>query len=235
MKLSDHHRVVLFILTLLWLCTQSASAQSEFEGVIESRNVTLDERGKPQEFTITMYVRQNMVRIQTSAAGTTPATVMIYRGDKKMVWMVNDEEKSYFEIAQDQQTEQIYSPSGNSARPVVKRTGKKKKILGYECEEIRVNANGADTEIWGTKALGNVYKTISQVLGGEAGGLGDTWEEKVTGMGFYPLSSVTRMEGKVYESQEVTRVDKKTISTTLFDLPAGYKKEVNGGMIDGGQ
>jgi hypothetical protein len=235
MTLRQIPRTVFFIVLILCGAITSAFPQSDFEGIIESKNITLDERGKPQEFTMTMFIKQNMVRIQTSAIGSTPSSVMIYRGDKKIVWMVNDGEKSYFEIAQDQQAAQIYSPSGAVTKPTMKLTGKTKQILGFECEGIRVTTGETQTEIWATKSLGNVYKTISHVLGGEAGGLGDGWEEKVMGMGFFPLSAATKMEGKVFESQEVTKIEKKALPPSMFELPAGYKKEATTGLIDGGQ
>lgn len=211
-----------------------ALGQPHFEGIIESINTTTDERGKPQRFTMTMHIKRDMVRIQNSPIGSSPGSTMIYRGDIKVVWMLNEEDKSYFEIHQDEQPEQIYSPSGaNASQPVVRRTGKKKQVLGYACDQVVVSIDNLKTEIWATKSLGHVYSTISKVLGGENTAPGEGWENKIMKMGYYPLIASTTSEGKVLESQEVTKIEKKSLPQGIFELPAGFKKQSTGGMMDG--
>ena len=82
-----------------------------------------------------------------------------------------------------------------------------------------------ETEIWATKSLGQVYTTISKVLGGESEVGGEDWENKVMKMGYYPLLASSKLEGKVVESQKVTGIEKKVLSSRLFELPEGFKKQ----------
>jgi hypothetical protein len=221
--------VILFVIS----CTV-ALAQPQFEGIIESKNTTTDERGKPQQFTMTMYVKLDMVKIQNSPIGLSPGSTMIYRGDMKVVWMVNEEDKSYFEIHQDEQPEQMYSPSDpKTNQPATRKTGKRKQVLGYACDQVVISIDNIKTEIWATKSLGQVYSTISKVLGGESTVPGDGWESMIMKMGYYPLIASTTAEGKVLESQEVTKIERKPLAHGIFELPAGFRKQSAGGILDG--
>jgi len=234
MKRLQHFILLLSVAFLFVVSCTVVFAQPQFEGIIESRNTTTDERGKPQQFTMTMYVKRDMVKIENSPIGSSPGSTMIYRGDIKVVWMVNEEDKSYFEIRQDEQPEQMYSPSGpNANKPVVRKSGKKKQLLGYPCEQVIVSLDNLKTEIWATKSLGQAYSTISKILGGENTVPGDGWESKIMKMGYYPMIASTTAEGKVLESQEVTKIERKPLVQGIFELPTGFKKQSTGGMTDG--
>ena len=201
-------------------------AQAQFEGIIQSNNTTTDERGSAQRFTMTMFVKDDKVRIENSSIGGQPGSTMIYRGDKKVVWMLNEDERSYVEIRQDQQAEEMRSPgSGKAKPPVVRMTGKKKRVLRYPCDQIVVEGEGIETEVWATRSLGQVYATISKVLGGDSAMGGEDWERKVMRMGYYPLIASSKLMGKVVESQEVTSIEKKSLADHLFELPATFTKQ----------
>lgn len=221
---------LVFILIILPLYSRPTHAQMQFEGIVETKNLTVDEHGSRQEFTMTMYVSKNALAIKNSAVGETPASTIIYRGDKKVVWMLNEEDSTYFEIRQDEQPHEIRGQSGGKV-PTVKLTKKTRTLVGYPCEQIVVKDNDMETELWATKSLGHLYSTITKALGAESGGQG--WENKVMEMGYYPLVAITKVGGKVMESQEVTRIEKKSVPRTMFELPSGYRKQVNEGMMDG--
>ena len=72
----------------------------EFEGVVESRNTTVDELGKQQQFVMTIWVKKGMLKIHNTAVGSTPAYTVIYRSDRKTIWTLNDDEQTYFEVLQ---------------------------------------------------------------------------------------------------------------------------------------
>lgn len=214
-----------FVSLLLIVSCAATLAEPQFEGIIESKNTTTDERGESQQFTMTMYIKRDMVKIQNSPIGPSPATTMIYRDDLKVVWMLNEEDKSYFEVRQDARPEQMLSPPGGAKHAVVRKTGKKMKVLGYVCDQVVVSSDNLTTEIWATKSLGPVYATISKVLGGESTAPGDGWESRIMRMGYYPLMASTIAEGKVLESQQVTAIEKKSLARELFELPPGFRKQ----------
>ena len=43
-------------------------------------------------------------------------------------------------------------------------------------------------------------------------------------MGLFPLLSTTTYEGRMLESQEITKIERKSLDPALFEIPAGYSK-----------
>jgi len=225
-------RVLLVVMAQVFV---SVLAAAQFEGIVESKNLTTDETGEPKEFVMTMLIRRDMVKIQTSSMGTTPASTMIYRSDKHLVWMLNDDDKTYFEIPRESGVERIQTPEreDKSAAPKPVKTGKVKKILGYSCSQIVFKRPGEETSIWATKELGNLFHAISKALGEEPTEIANDWTNELTKMGFFPLVSSTKIDGVIVESQEVTRIGKKVLNEALFDLPSGYQRQRLDEMMKG--
>lgn len=211
---------------LACLMVVAAQARAQFEGILESRNLTTSEIGELEEYVMTIAVKHDMVRIETTPTESMEGALMIYRNDKGVVWIVNEEERTYFEIVQ-QEPEQVSPPGGPTLSNsfTVKKTGKKMKILGYPCEQITISREGEETEIWATKELGKVFRAISQGLGEESADHGETWADELRKLGLYPLKSVTKIEGHVVESQEVTRIEQKQLPDSLFAIPEGFVKQ----------
>ncbi len=203
--------------------------RAQFEGVIESRNTTMDDTGAVQHYVMTMWIKGTMARITSSATSTGPASTMIYRSDLRVIRMLNDDNKTYFEIPQGKTKEDATAEAGQPA--AVKRTGKTKKILGYRCEQFLIGQGEAETEIWGTKDLPGLSRSLARALGEERAGQGTAWNDELTRLGVFPLLATTRLEGKIMDSQEVLRIEKRPLPEDLFALPAGYKKQSVGDIL----
>jgi hypothetical protein len=222
MKLTFVTRICSLFIPLLFAVAQSFG---QFEGVVESRNMTIDDDGTPQQFTITMAVKKNMVRVQTSSFGSTPGVIMIYRADRRLVWLIDEQEHTYREML-------LQGPSLNpddsllqsrEDRSFVRKSGKSKKILGYATEQLFVKRGESETELWATKALTNLATTLASVLGADDGRM--PWSDELSRMGYYPLVAHTRLEGRVVESSEVTRISAGQTAVESFELPPGYKRQ----------
>lgn len=210
---------------ILWSAVVFASrAFAQFEGIVESQNTTTDELGRPQSFVMTMWIKNDMVRIETKGAST-PNSIMIYRTDLKKIWVLSEDERSYYEISRNYQEADVNPPGSTDGSYSIKRTGKKKTIAGYECEQFIIKRENEETEIWGTKKLSHLVSTLSKALGADATNGAEGAITEVMKRGIYPLRSVTRVEGQLIESQEVTRIEPKALNTDLFSLPAGFKKQ----------
>jgi len=203
------------------------AAPAQFEGVVESRNLTVDEQGVEQRYVMTMRVRTDMVRVEIPAVGDVPGSTVIYRGDRRISWVLNDQEKSYFEVALSQDPQQRTTvPEMDSAdRPVFVRTKKTRKVLGYQCEQLIVKRGESETEIWGTKGLAGLTAVLEGTLARHARGGAGYETQVIAEMGIFPVVSITRYDGKIIESQEITRVEKKPVGPELFQVPAGYVKQ----------
>lgn len=204
---------------------------AQFEGIVETKNITTDEMGKVQEFVMTMWIKRDMVRIETKG-GTLPGSTMIYRTDQKKIYMVNDEDKTFFEISQDEKAQEIFGVGGTSEKYSVKKTGKKKAIAGYSCDQFIIKRNNEVTELWGTKKLGQLVRAISKAMGQEHTNVAEGATNEVMKMGIYPMLSATKLDDNLIESQEVTRVETKSLDVALFNLPPGYKKQKSVEMMD---
>jgi len=216
----------LFVLACGLCC---GTLRAQFEGVIESRNTTTDETGTEQQYVMTMWIRGTMAKITNTATGTTPATTMIYRSDLRVIRMLNDDNRTYFEIPQEKTRDNGAEEAAGSA--TVKKTGKTKKVLGYRCEQFLLKDGEVETEIWGTKDLKGLSSSLARALGEERSGQGAAWNDELTKLGIFPLIANTRLEGKIVESQEVVRIEKRSLSDDLFSLPAGYKKQSVGDIL----
>ncbi len=219
------------IIGLLMAVGQPAPAQ--FEGVLESKNVTADDTGALQEFVMTMWIKKDMVKIQTSAIGSQPGSMLIYRNDRRVVWIINESEKTYSEMRQEEGQDESGSKSAGSEqdKPKIVNTGKVKKILGYRCEKIIVKTPYDETEIWGTKALGGLASSISKVFGAGSSDEGGAWGDLLSKLGIFPLAATSKVEGKVVESQTVTRIETRALPDDLFELPAGFKRQNVGDLL----
>lgn len=227
----------LVMLSVILLSLASGRGYAQFEGIIESKNLTTDEMGAKQQFVMTMWIKKDMVKIENSAVGSTPATTMVYRKDKQVVWILNDDDKTYFAIPREEKSERPRPPR----RPeegggyVVTRTGKTRTLLGYPSQQILIVRDEQRTELWGTRKLGDLFQSISRALGEDRTAEADDWTAEIMKLGFFPLSSTTTVRGKLAESQEVTKIEKKILSPDLFQLPSTYKKQSIDQMLEGAE
>ncbi|HEX7574664.1 MAG TPA: DUF4412 domain-containing protein [Bacteroidota bacterium] len=198
--------------------------------MIESRNTTTDALGAEQQYVMTMWIKGAMAKITTSATSTTPASTMIYRSDLRVIRMLDDDNKTYFEVPQGKMKEDATAEGGGNPAPV-KKTGKTKKILGYRCEQFLINQGEAETEIWGTKDLRGLSASLARALGEERAGQGTAWNDEITKLGIFPLLANTRIEGKVVDSQEVLKIEKRSLGEDIFSLPGGYRKQSVGDIL----
>jgi len=228
----DNSRQVVATLCMAFLIASRATAQ--FEGIVVSKNITTDEMGKPQEFIMTMWIKKDMVKIETSG-GTLPSSTMVYRSDFRKIWMLNPEEKTYFEISRDDAAEEVHGGGGTKARFTTKKTGKSKSIAGYPCEQFIIRRGSEETELWGTRKLTHLVTAISKAFGQEHTSVAEGATNEVMKMGIYPMYSSTKVDGFLIESQEVTQVETKMLDSSLFALPADYKKQKTVDMMQGPQ
>ncbi len=211
------------------LCCGNVLAQ--FEGIVESKNITVDETGTKVEYTMTLWVKPDMVKIMMKSKGESMGNTMIYRNDLARIWMINESDKSYFEINQkDQPVEQ--QAFGDDEKYELKRTGKKKIILNFPCEEIVLTRGEERTEIWATPKLKSLEETLVKAFGVESTQGVKGWDGELASLGLYPLSAKITSGGVLMELQEVKSVVQKKVAPTEFDIPTGYKKQNMQDMLE---
>jgi len=109
--------------------------------------------------------------------------------------------------------------------PEVIQTGKKKKILGYTCELVKVSFGKIMTwEMWVSKEIASDIDFSKFSLGL---GMPKPMAEGFSKIKGFPLKTVqeSKMTGTYHKStSEATKLKTKKISDKEFELPKGYKK-----------
>lgn len=222
----------LLIATLVFVGLGRTDVLAQFEGIVESKNLTIDETGKTQQFSMTMWIREGRMRVENGAIGSTPPSTMIYRNDKGVFWILNGEEKTYIEILLHPEVGETPKPpdAGERSRPTIKKTKRTRTVLGYPCEQYVVSRPGEETVIWGTKRLSKLLAALTTALGSGHQEADESWSDELTKMGIYPMLATTKVDGRVIESQEVVKIETRVLPQELFELPDGYQREsVEGG------
>lgn len=216
--------IALLIAFLTCALSPSLRAQANFEGTIESRNTTTDELGELQRYMMRLLVKGDMVRTEISAFGTNPASTLIYRPDLRLVWILNVKEKSFFEIRRTGQGE-VGEGKASAGGSQIRKTGRSKKILGFPCDQLILRGGGAETEYWGTKKLASLGRAIARAFGSDPSEATLGTNDQLAALGYFPMIVRSRLEGRVIEASEVTKVDRRLLADTLFVLPTDYRRE----------
>jgi hypothetical protein len=203
----------------------SAVTHAQFEGNLQMKMKTY-EGEKSQVASATMHVKQDLLAMDTEGE---EGGKIIFRGDKQVLWIVNDEQQMYLELSLKDKTTKKEQPQAERSKSNVKKTGRTQTILGYECEEWLAEDGNEVTTMWGTTKLGNIYQGIVKAMGGMGGpGSADNmpdWQKEIMDKNFFPLKVEVKKNGKTTSSQEITKVEPKALPASMFEPPAGYQKQ----------
>jgi hypothetical protein len=217
------NRCVVVLLLLFGACS---ALVAQFEGRIEMK-ITSYEDGKPQSMNMTLFVKNDL--LVSDMEGEKNGGKIIIRGDKQLMWIVNDEHKMYLEMSLKENKVKKELPSSEKSKFNMRKTGGTKTILGYECEEWVAEEGDEVTTMWGTTKLGNIYQGIAKAMGnlGELGsGAGvERWQKEILDKNFFPLKVEIKEKGRTTSSQEITKVESKTLPASMFAPPEGYQKQ----------
>jgi hypothetical protein len=159
---------------------------------------------------------------EQAAKGRGGGVVIQDNNSKKMIVLM-DAQKSYMEMPIRNASVEGDGRGGKKARAEQKakvtKTGKTETILGYSCEQYLVKSGQSEMEVWITKDLGPFFGMV-----GPGGGTA-VWEKEAKTQGGFPMRVIGKdKEGKEDYRMDVTKVEKKTLSASLFAPPSGYKK-----------
>lgn len=204
---------------------------AQFEGLMDMK-VTGAEGRTEENILYTIALKGNLMSTEIKNRDASEGSgKFIFRGDKQVVWILNDQEKSYLEISLKEGEKKEKGKKNRDAEKFdgkIKKTGKKETILGYECEEIIVESEEGVTHLWGTEKLGEIYGTMMKSfseMGGQDGDDPMGWNKEIAKLRMFPLKVVSKEENKIVMTQEVTRIEPKKMSPSAFDVPKDYEKQ----------
>ena len=112
----------------------------------------------------------------------------------------------------------------------INRTGKKKELLGYDCEQVFLNLGETPMmEMWITNkySMGNDLLKVYQKMGFMKGDLPDD-AEKIQGIPLATNMTIDMGMGKMESESKVTKLVATSVSDSEFEVPKGYKKKDSG-------
>ncbi len=207
-------RPVLLCLTLAAL----PSWAGDFEGVITGHPVTSGSAA-PSVNTMKMYLSPAGFRVEASgqkpgASGAPFQMTMLWRADEPGVtYLLNDEAKAYMK----HDLTKVKSTEGDS--PKVEKLGRT-TFLGHSVERVKVTfANNRTSELWIDTSL-HFPSAALAAFSQQQGERNSSWRalEKAGVLGI-PLKELNGDSG-----WEATSVEKKSLSKTMFQVPADFRE-----------
>lgn len=205
---------IVSVVTIMIAFAASASAQA-FEGVIEFKKQTTSDTTN-----YIYYVKGNNVKIDEigSKSHKVEGTFLVNMDEKTMI-SLNHERK-------------LYLTNNNPPAPVIKGTCVVKKgqnvknLQGYKCVEYTVTnqEEGAIITYWLADGKFTFFeKMLRQLNRKDKSSVYFLQIPDVKNM--FPMLSVqTDLTGKETGKLEVTKITKKVIEETMFEIPKGYNK-----------
>ncbi len=190
-----------------------------FEGEITMSSI---EPTKPAK-TITYDVKGTKMRFEApDSAGPMSGGYVIFDTTSKKMTAVQDAKKTAMVMdmgAMGQGLPPGTPPAG--PKPTVDKSGKTDTVAGYSCEQWKISDPGGErTDVC-------VAQGISfPVMGRHGGG----WMSQLDNS--FPLRAVSYdSAGKEKSRMEVTKIEKKSLDDTMFQVPAGYTTQDMGEMM----
>jgi hypothetical protein len=114
------------------------------------------------------------------------------------------------------------------AQSLPQPTGKKMEINGFEVEEYTSKVQGMDVQMWMTTDPRMQFYEIIQdaILGRQRTGMGGVEEMFAMIMplskGKIPVQVTAKMNGEVFATSELTKIEEMELDDDVFAIPAGY-------------
>lgn len=193
-----------------------------------------------------MWVSGNKMKMEMSG-GQMMAGMgkVIMRGDQQKVYMINDAQRTYMEMPLSQMTG-MAMPMMQQMQVDVQKTGQKRKIGQWDCEQYIITATGGTEQmplkmkldLWVTDQV--KYDEAAKQQMQEAVNKNPMMKplmDKMKDIDGLPIEQTIEMNmmGNVMTTKmNVTTVRQAPIPASTFELPAGYTKQAMPQMPAGG-
>jgi Domain of unknown function (DUF4412) len=222
-------RIAATLALLLPACVASA----EFEGEADFKITTRREKKEPLLGNARMYVSPSGFRMEwTMKTGSSSAkapqeikmTMLASLPNPDKVYLINDENKTYSVWDTKQAREDMKTAPKESDK--VEKLGTD-KVAGYPCQNARVTSSkGNDFEVCVTKEFGPSTDWIAAMNRNDPETRSWLKALKDQGIEGFPIRWAVRQKGseEPMTVMELVRAQKKSLSASLFSVPAGYKE-----------
>ena len=206
-------------------------AFAQFEGEITMK-LTMREGSGTGHAYISKAGARSELDIQASKMPFRMTTLMKF-SNPDVMYMINDKTKTYAEMDLAKMRDQASKMRGEKAKETwtVKKLGKE-TVNGYSCEHVLL-AHGDDAksemELWTSKDISGLsYESMRGLM--RRGSQSDEGMMKAlrdAGADGFVVKMVTRQKGNPtpVATMELTKVQRKSVPASMFEIPAGYTKQ----------
>ncbi len=206
----------------------AAPALAQFEGEIDMKMTMREGNGTGKAFVSKAGARSEL---ELQAAGRPFKMVTLVKfANPDVMYMINDASRSYAEVDAKQIRERA-PKTEKKDQWVVEKLGKE-TVAGYSCVHVRVTRSDeskSESEWWTSKDIAGLnYEAMRGLT--RRGGSSDEGLFKAlrdAGADGFIVKMVTREKGNPnpVATMELTKVERKSLSPSLFEVPAGYTKQ----------
>ncbi|HQQ79418.1 MAG TPA: DUF4412 domain-containing protein [Thermoanaerobaculia bacterium] len=205
-------------------------ALAQFEGELTMKLTMREGNGTGKAYVSSAGARSEL-DIQTAQMPFKMTTLM-KASNPEIMYMINDEQKSYAEIDLKKMREQTAKYRDKSKETwSVKKLGKE-TVNGYSSEHVlvtRAEDAKSEQELWTSKDISGLsYESMRGLM--RRGNQSDEGMMKAlrdAGVDGFVVKMITREKGNPapLATMELTKVERKALKAALFEIPAGYAKK----------
>ena len=207
----------------------AAPAFAQFEGEVDMKITSPGMSGTGKMYVSKVGMRTAMD--MQAAKASMKMSMLVKVANPDVIYTINDESRTYSEMNLKQTRESVAKMRSEQEPYTVKVLGSE-RVLGYSTKHVLLfrPKGSSEMEIWTTKDLlglnyesmrGLMRRSSAQDEGALQKALRDADAE-----GFF-VKMVTRDKGKPEptSTMELTKVEKKSVPGSLFEIPPGYTKQ----------
>jgi hypothetical protein len=211
----------LFFVSLIML---TGTVAAQFEGQIDMKFTTANKDGSG-EFKTFLSKAGTLGEMKIQAKGSPIDMKILFKtASPDMMYMINDAKKAYTEIDMKKNNER--SDKMKDEKYTVKKLPNE-KIMGYDCKHVVLtDEKGSEMEFWTNKDVAD-YQAFAKLMSNQNPRT-SSFEKalKESGAEGLPLKMIARgKDGKDNMTMEVTKVEKKSLPASTFEIPTGYAKQ----------
>jgi len=219
------------------LSLASAIASAQFEGIASFKMTTgsgpdMSARGdgkiflSPAGYRVEWAMDLSSMKKDHEGAKAAPATMamtmLARKAEPAKVYMLNDEKKTYSVVDAGKAVED----RGKTPKDpfTVKKLGTA-TVAGYSCQNVLLTSSkDTEIEVCVAKELAASSEWLASLNRRNPEGASWLGALKEQGIEGFPVRWVIRKKGSTQPltTMEITRIDKKPLPASLFDVPAGY-------------
>lgn len=216
-------------------------ALAQFEGTADVQ-IVVGERGTKTNGTARLYLTSKAWRMDSEmkvpesspevrkalGGADTHRTVVFGKiAEPRKSWMLNERMKTYTVVESDRDD----ASHGASKDPYAVTRGGRDTVAGFACEKVNVRRKGRD-ELWeGCFARDFLSGAWLRVMkeSGRQGWISAVHDAGVPG---YPVRMIERgKDGTEMLRMEIVKVERRSLPSSLFEVPAGYRRTSMMGMM----